>query len=736
MIHTFRFKAIYLSTLFFLFSFICKSQTYLQPTSGNTVSYTVTCGGNYNYYDQGGAAGNYTNSNGGSDITFTPSSGGSFIQIDFTAGPFDIEPNGAGCYDYIQIYDGVNTAAPLIGTYCNSNIPGVITSTTGSLTIHFYSDGSVTGTGWAAIVSCYNPCAVVAGTSAASPAAFCPAVSGNTTLSLTGEDPAATIQWQVSTNGGASWSNIAGATTDPWVQFVNASSMYQALVTNGCTSTSSTISVTIGCPPIIQPSSGSSSTTIACGGGYNFYDSGGSGSNYSNSENGLITICPQTAGQYVSVSFTSFNAENNFDYLYVFDGDNGGAQLLGIYTNTSLAGTTITASAANSSGCLSFRFTSDGGTTRAGWNATVSCTGTPGGPYAAPGVEDCTGGVVVCNNGALNGGTTGPGLQELPGTWNSCLNFGGNGEIQSNWYIFSPQTSGTIGFLISPSPAADYDWTVWGPYNSLQCPAFTNDAPLRCSAASQATSGPNGETGLASPAIDVIEASGGDGYLQPLTVVAGEIYVMMLDNWDGNNNPFTLSWQLSNGASLDCTPVLPITLKSFDSKCEKNNTLLSWTTESEINNNFFMIEKSGPDFNFKEIGKVFGAGNSNVSHQYSFLDTETNYETAYYRLVQVDFDGSIEYHRIIASNCHNYSFDVVNTNLSDYKLDLLVTSSSNENLIISLYNSTGQLIVRETKEINQGNNNIVLTNFNISSGIYLLSIKGEVHTYSEKLLSK
>ena len=725
---------LYLIIGMMLISMHLNGQTYVQPTSGSSVSQTVNCGGTYNYYDEGGSGSNYFSSTSNSIITFNPSAGGQFIQIDFTAGPFDIEPNGGGCYDWIKIYDGTNTGAPLIGTYCNSNVPGIITSTTGSLTVEFYADGSVTGTGWVATVSCYSPCSTVPGTSSASPSAFCPAGSGNTTLTLTGEDPSATIQWQVSTNGGATWSNIPGATTDPWVQPVSTNSMYHALVTNGCTSTSTSVSVTVGCPPIIQPTSGTTSTTISCGGSYNYYDSGNSGSNYSNGENGLITICPQTAGQYVSINFSSFNVENNYDYMYVFDGGDGSAQLLGIYTGA-LSGT-VTASAANTSGCLSFRFTSDGATTNAGWTGVVSCTGTPGGPYAAPGVEDCTGGVVVCNDGNLNGGTTGPGLQELPGTWNSCLNFGGNGEIQSNWYIFSPQTSGTIGFLISPNPAADYDWTIWGPYNSLQCPAFTNDPPLRCSAASLATSGPNGETGLAAPAVDVVEASGGDGYLMPLTVNAGEVYVMMLDNWDGNNNPFTLSWQLSNGATLDCTPALPVTLAAFEAQCDKNHTLLTWTTETEINNNFFMIEKSGPDFNFKEIGKVFGAGNSNVAHHYSFTDPEVNSQTAYYRIVQVDYDGSVEYHRIVASNCHNYSFNVVTNQLTNNSLKLLITSSTNENLSVSLYNSTGKLITKETREINNGNNNITLNNFNISSGIYLVSIIGEFHSYTQKLMAK
>jgi hypothetical protein len=638
---------------FFLFSANIFGQTYIQPTQGNSSSHTINCGSSYNYYDEGGVAGNYTTNYASSSvITFNPSVVGQFIQINFAAGPFDIEGcGGASCTcDWIKVYDGTSVASgTLLGKYCNGNIPGSITSSTGSLTIEFFADWGTVGSGWVATVSC---------------------------------------------------SAISGPPL-----------------------------------PIIQPSSGTSNATITCGSSTNYYDSGGSGSSYTNNENGLITICPSVAGQYVSISVNSFNLENNYDYLYVFDGNDASADIIGIYTGVIGAGAVITASSANSSGCLSFRFTSDGATVAAGWDLTVTCTATPAAPYPTS-VEDCTGGTVVCGDGNLTGGTTGAGFQELPGTWNSCLNFGGNGEIQSNWYIFSPATNGTIGFLISPNPAADYDWTIWGPYNSLQCPAFTNDAPLRCSAASLANSGPNGETGLAAPAVDVIEASGGDGYLQPLTVIAGEIYVMMLDNWDGNSNPFTLSWQLSNGATLDCSPPLPVSLTNFTTQCIKNKTLLKWSTESEINNNFFVIEKSGPNFEFKEIGKVFGSGTSNVQNNYTFTDTEINNETAYYRLLQVDFDGAVEYHRIVASNCHNYLFNVVKSNLKTNNLELLITSSTNENLTIRLFNSTGKLITKQTKEINSGNNLIFLKDFNISTGIYLISIQGEFNNYSEKLLAK
>lgn len=587
-----------------------------------------------------------------------------------------------------------------------------------------------------------SACSTVAGTVSASPTNVCPS-GGNTTATLTGYDPTATIQWYYSVDN-INW--FLGPTgTQTFSGAIIQTTYVKAEVTNGCTSTSNTVTITAGCT-ITQPTSGATSSTISCGNTYNYYDSGGSASNYSNSENGLITICPSVAGQYVSVNFTS-DALSSADLLYVYDGDNGSANLIGVYTGsgTLTSAGTITASSDNPSGCLSFRFRSSSSSTNTGWVATITCVSTAASPYPAHSEEDCNGAIVICSNSALAGGTSGYGMHELPTQWNYCLGTGEYGENYSQWYVFSPATSGTVSFLISPTSTTDYDWAIWGPYNSLQCPSFTNDPTLRCSGTSSFDSGPLGETGLSTTDTDTIEQNGqyaaccaanGNGYLKPLTVVAGEIYVMMIDEWSGGGVGFNLTWQLSNGASLDCSPVLPVKLTSFIAQCNKTATQLEWSTETELNNNFFIIEKSDDDFNFHEIAKVFGAGNSNTTNHYSYVDEEINNKTAYYRLVQVDFDGSIEYHRIVASNCHDDSFTIVKSNLENNNLELLISTSTNENLVIQIYSSTGQLIANEKKEINAGNNNISIQNLNIRKGIYLVSIKGQYNSSAIKILAK
>lgn len=669
---------------------------------------------------------------------------------------FDWRCRGEVNYDYGRVCWSTNgttwTDFTNSGTYVNQATTQSVTNlnisevdgTSFYLGFRWINDGN-TGTdpGWNVdniVVKAVANCATVAGTSSASVTTGCG--STNTTLSLAGEGPG-TIQWQQSTDGGATWNNIAGATTDPYVYSTSVTRLFRAAVTNGCTSYSTTSSYTASCPDIIHPASGFSSTTIQCGGSYIYRDPGNTG-NYSNNQNGLITICPSIAGRYVNVNFTSFNTESGFDFVYVFDGDWAGAPLLGIYSGNGGLSGNVRATASNTSGCLSFRFASDGGTVASGWQATVTCNSTPSATVPSSNPEDCQGAYTICSNGTFSGGTNNFGLQELPYQWNSCLGYDYDpGEYESTWAVFSPATSGTIGFAITPTSACDYDWAIWGPYTQLACPAYTNDAPIRCSSTSLANTGGGGTTGLIAPAMDVIEQNGEygggsneNGKLRPLDVLAGQVYVMMLDNWSANTTNFSLNWTLTNGATLDCTPALPVTMTSFNNTCKNGKTLLEWTTASEINNDYFAIEKSDEKFQFYEIGRVLGSGNSNVSNYYSFTDPILNNKTTYYRIKQVDYNGEHTYHRVVASNCYKTEFEVVNHQLSSNNLNLIVNSFEDENIVIYLYDLQGRLILESNYQLIQGNNKIDLSHVDINSGIYLLNIKGDVHYYQTKLIRK
>ncbi len=130
-----------------------------------------------------------------------------------------------------------------------------------------------------------------------------------------------------------------------------------------------TIAVTISAQTLLMPAA--NTTTTMCSG--TFYDSGGNGGTYTASQSRTVTICPGVAGSKVNLLFTAFTVENGFDFMYIYDGPNTLAPSLGVYSGAVTPIGNVQATATNTSGCITIRFTSDGSVNQAGWAATISC---------------------------------------------------------------------------------------------------------------------------------------------------------------------------------------------------------------------------------------------------------------------------------------------------------------------------------------------------------------------------
>jgi hypothetical protein len=105
--------------------------------------------------------------------------------------------------------------------------------------------------------------------------------------------------------------------------------------------------------------------------------------------------------------------------------------------------------------------------------------------------------------------------------------------------------------------------------------------------------------------------------------------------------------------------LLPIELLSFTCYNDGLNISLNWTTSSEINNDYFTVERSKDGLLFEDILKMEGAGNSTSIRNYSITDFNPYFNTSYYRLKQTDFDGKNSFSNIISANNKNdFSFDI------------------------------------------------------------------------------
>lgn len=91
---------------------------------------------------------------------------------------------------------------------------------------------------------------------------------------------------------------------------------------------------------------------------------------------------------------------------------------------------------------------------------------------------------------------------------------------------------------------------------------------------------------------------------------------------------------------------LPVDLAHFTVTARDKTAHLTWATASEVDNDYFLVEKSIDGKSFDAIGKVAGHGTTTREQQYSYEDHEL-YPMNYYRLKQVDYDGAHEYSKVI-----------------------------------------------------------------------------------------
>ncbi len=436
-------------------------------------------------------------------------------------------------------------------------------------------------------------------------------------------------------------------------------------------------------------------STITCGSTETFMDPGGTG-DYGNEMSGFWTICPDTPGQYVSVDFTSFALQTNFDYLTVMDGGDGSSPIIGNYTGTTNPGV-ITSSAAD--GCLSFMFRSDNTGVAAGWTADVTCESTPGNNTVICTSTNCPGecGTWICADGLYpteNQGSSS--VEEI--TYQSGGCWLGSGEISTSWFYFTVLTTGTIEITFDGPNGQDYDFSVYGPSTNgvPPCPSNTGNSPIRCSYS--AASNP---VGIGNGATDYYEDASGDGWVAPLDAVAGETYVLAFNIFQNGNPQPIIDATFGGTGTLDCTPVfLPITLESVDAINQGAKNLITWITNSEQNNDFFTLERSRDVENWTEVGKLPGAGNSQVSLMYSMEDYEFYSPITYYRLKQTDYDGKETYSEVVSVNTSKGDGDQfvseIYPNVTSENFNFKIESNETSTpLSVTILGSYGKIVFEE-----------------------------------------
>ncbi|MBL4716140.1 MAG: T9SS type A sorting domain-containing protein [Bacteroidia bacterium] len=195
-------------------------------------------------------------------------------------------------------------------------------------------------------------------------------------------------------------------------------------------------------------------------------------------------------------------------------------------------------------------------------------------------------------------------------------------------------------------------------------------------------------------------------------------------------SPFSL------GSSSENNP-LPIELITFNAKQVGNHVELNWSTATEINNDFFTIERSIDGQNVEVIGEVFGVGNSNTQQDYTFTDENPLVGTSYYRLKQTDYDGQFEYFDWVvvnADNSNKFTITQIGPNPCRGNLKINYNSPNEQMLNLTILSLTGQKIYNNNFEATAGENEITVAEIaTVQNGLYIINLSNGIYSTSDKL---
>lgn len=171
--------------------------------------------------------------------------------------------------------------------------------------------------------------------------------------------------------------------------------------------------------------------------------------------------------------------------------------------------------------------------------------------------------------------------------------------------------------------------------------------------------------------------------------------------------------------------MVPVELSSFTAEVCDQNIILKWSTSSEKNNQGFEIQRR-LDNEFYTIGFVEGKGTSTEINNYTFVDRDLQSGAYYYRLKQIDFDGSSEYSdEIFIDVLTPAEFALIQNypNPFNPSTNVKFNLPTNEFVNLSIYNLVGEKVSELVNEIlEQGEHNLIFNASELPSGIYIAKL--------------
>lgn len=200
-------------------------------------------------------------------------------------------------------------------------------------------------------------------------------------------------------------------------------------------------------------------------------------------------------------------------------------------------------------------------------------------------------------------------------------------------------------------------------------------------------------------------------------------------------SPFTFA-SLDEDFSIN---PLPIELLSFNAKPRNTEVELDWVTASEINNDYFEIERTVDGVNFEQISRVKGAGNTTKTLQYVSVDKNPYKGLAYYRLKQTDFDGNYSYSDLKAvdlSGVGNFTFNLYPNPNDGRSFNMQFTLSQTEEVLVVVYDMLGKELYSKVLITNDDGSDVyaIDPNEKLPKGVYIITATSNDKIYNKRLI--
>jgi hypothetical protein len=209
----------------------------------------------------------------------------------------------------------------------------------------------------------------------------------------------------------------------------------------------------------------------------------------------------------------------------------------------------------------------------------------------------------------------------------------------------------------------------------------------------------------------------------PCNTVSSDVYSGTMSGIT-SFSPFTMG---------DRNVPLPVELLAFSATKVSKDVVLSWTTATESNNSHFAIERSVDGESFTAIDSLAGAGNSNNILDYNYTDKQAvQSAVSYYRLRQVDFDGSFSYSQVVSvQGTANMTIGNIYPMPAMENINVPVEALRGGSCKADIYDLSGKLVHTETFSLGSASQTLSISTAALPQGMYVLSINnsnGENHS--------